>query len=63
MQLADAPDDLGEDGRATIPAFIPVDAGDDGMLQFHGFDSLGDPVGLHPIQELGTAVLDIAKST
>ncbi len=50
VNLADALDDHGEDRRAAILAVVAVDAGDDGVLEVHGLDGLGDALRLEPIQ-------------
>ena len=50
VKFTDAPDDHGKDGRAAVTALIAVDGGDHRMVQVHGLDRLGDPLGLFPVQ-------------
>ena len=62
QELADAPDDHGEDRRAAVPAIIPVDGCDYGMFQLHGFDCLGHTFRFQPVQRLGAAMFDITEA-
>ncbi len=62
QQLADAADDHGKNRRAAVLAVVPVDGGDDSMLQIHRLDRLGYPFGLQPVQQPGAAVLDVAEA-
>ena len=62
QELADAPDHHGKDRRAAIPAVIPVDGGDDGMFQLHGFDRLGHAFRLQPIERIGAAMFNVTET-
>ena len=62
VNLADAADEHGENRRAAVAALVTVDAGNDGVLQVHRADGLGDAFRLQPVQGGGHAVFYVAEA-
>ena len=60
-KLPDPADDHGKDRRPAVAALVAVDAGDNSVLQIHGLDRLGDPLGFIPVQGAGLPVFHITE--
>src|SRR6266853_1138456 len=60
--LADLPDGPGEDGGPTVLELVAVDRGDDGMMQAHPLDRLGDTNRLAKVEDPRPAGLDRAEA-
>src|SRR5713101_816221 len=60
--LADLPDGPGEDGGPTVLELVAVDGGDDGMMQVHPLDRLGDANRLAKVEHPRPPGLDGAEA-
>ncbi len=63
LQLTDAFDALGKDGRAAVLAFVPVDGRDDHVSQAHRLHRLGHTLRLLPVNRFRATGGDVAKAT